>query len=348
MYGTERMALSTATGLVNEFETIFLGPEGPALIEARRLGFETRAFQSVPALMHRIWEVLWQFRSFTFVSTSPRYSAICMMLNYLLRRKVRDVQMIHGGGNDDKDYVNLWRFNAYDSEFVTVSEYSRENLIELGVRPERISVVGNFLTSQQLAVMPRRPAYLRDGVRSVAIVARIDPPKRVDLLLDALDRHAAPLRDISFRILGWGPDFDKLRQRARAHPNVQFAGYTQNVAAELAAADMMVHTCSVEAFGLAVLEAMAVGLPALVPDRGGTATLIANGETGFTFRADDPDHLAARLIELKDSPAELLNRISLAARNSHDARFSAEVSLEKYRRLFEPPPIRYDAHPRAA
>jgi glycosyltransferase involved in cell wall biosynthesis len=344
MYGTERMALSTALGLANEFETIFIGPYGPALMEAERLGFETRSFQSIPTLVRRIWEVLWEFQSFTFVSTVPRYSAICMMLNYVLRRKVRDVQMIHGGGSDEKDYANLWRFNSYDSNFVTVSEYSKEKLVKLGVRADRISVVGNFLTSEQLAVMPRRPAYTRDGVRNVAIVSRIDPPKRVDLLLDALDRRGAELSDLSFKIFGWGPDFDKLRLRGLVHPNVEFAGYTENVAAELAQADLMVHTCPVEAFGLAVLEAMAVGLPALVPDKGGTATLVAEGVTGFTFHADDADHLAARLVELKNAPAELLNRMSRNARISHDTRFSAQASLEKYRRLFEPAPIRYDAH----
>ena len=348
MYGTERMALATALGLANEFETIFLGPDGPALYEAERLGFETREFQSMPALVRRIWEILRQFQSFTFVSTVPRYSAVCMMMNYVMRRKIRDIQMIHGGGKDEKDYANLWRFNAYNSEFVTVSDYSREKLIKLGVRADRIAVVGNFLTSEQLAAMPRRSVYRRDGVRNVAIVSRIDPPKRVDLLLDALDRRGAELSDISFKIFGWGPDFDRLRLRGLVHPNVEFAGYTENVAAELAKADLMVHTCPIEAFGLAVLEAMAVGLPALVPDKGGTATLIADGVTGFTFHADDADHLASRLIELKDSPAELLNRISRNARLSHDTRFSAAASLEKYRRLFEPPSIRYDAHPRAA
>ena len=100
----------------------------------------------------------------------------------------------------------------------------------------------------------------------------------------------------------------------------------------------MLHTCPIEAFGLAVLEAMEVNLAVLVPDRGGTAMLVNDGVTGFTFHADDPDHLAARLVELKDAPAALLNRIADAARASCQVRFSAEASIRKYRQLFAPKP----------
>jgi glycosyltransferase involved in cell wall biosynthesis len=339
MYGTERMAMATAQGLAGDFEIIFIGPRGPAMDEARKLGFETRFFQSIPELARLLWGILRQFDCLTFVSTLPRYSAICMVLNLFLRRRIRQIQMIHGGGDEREDFAGLKRFNAFDMTFVTVSDYSKERAIHYGIRPDRVAVVGNFLTERQLASMPRRAQYDRDGVRTVAVISRIDPPKRVDLLLDALDRRGAELGDVTFRIFGWGPDLERLRARAaKTHPNVQFAGYVDNVAAELAKADLLLHTCPVEAFGLAVLEAMEVNLATLVPDRGGTARLVSDGVTGFTFHADDPDHLAGRLVELKDAPAQLLNRIARGARASCDARFSADVSIRKYRQLFTPEP----------
>lgn len=337
MYGTERMALATARGLDDEFETILLGPRGPALVQAANLGFETQSFQTIPALLKQIAKLLCRFKSFTFVSTLPRYSGICMAMNLFFGRDVRYIQMVHGGGNEKKDYAGLRRFNPFDMTFVTVSDYARCRLVEFGVRADRIAVVGNFLTAEQLAAMPRRPPYGRGGVRNVALVSRIDPPKRVDLLLDALDRAGPELRDVSFRIFGWGPDSDNLTRRAAAaHPNVEFSGYVDNVASELAGADLLLHTCPIEAFGLAVLEAMAVNLVTLVPDKGGAAMLVNDGVTGFKFRADDAGHLAARLVELKNAPADLLNRVARDARNSHDSCFSAKASLDKYRRLFVP------------
>jgi glycosyltransferase involved in cell wall biosynthesis len=329
------MALSTAEGLAGDYRVIFLGPAGPALVEARRLGFETIHFQTIPQLLAIFARLLWSLDGFTFVATLPRYTKLFNRVNLVFRRHVKVVQMIHGGGNEDVDYAPLPMFNNKGVTFVAVSDYGRDRLIHHGVRADRIEVVGNFLTERQRALMPRRPRFARDGVRNITLVSRVDPPKRVDLLLDALDCCGEKMRDVSFRILGCGPDLERLRERARrTHPNVTFAGYVDNVAAELARSDLLVHTCPVETFGMAVLEAMLVDLPSLVPDAGGTATLVEDGRTGFTFSANDAGHLAERLLALKSAPAALLNRMARNARLECEARFSEEASIAQYREIF--------------
>ncbi len=336
LYGTERMALATAQGLVEDFETIFIGPPGPALTEAERLGFQTRHYRTSLDLARVLKPLLRQYPSLTFVGTGPRYHLVCIALNLFYRRKIRHIQVLHGGSGIDKDYARKTVLNYFDITFVVVSQWSKQRLIDHGVR-NRIEVIGNFLTAAQLAEIPKRPIYNSPGVRRALIVSRVDHLKRVDLLLDALDRRRQELSDISFRILGVGPEIEILRQRAgEAHPNVQFAGFSDNVAGEMARADLLVHTCPVETFGLAVLEAMAVKLAALVPDKGGTAVLIQDGVCGFTFRADDADHLAQRLVELKDAPAELFNRIVDNAVVKVHTEYSAESALGRYRELFAP------------
>jgi glycosyltransferase involved in cell wall biosynthesis len=336
LYGTERMALATAQGLADEFETIFIGPPGVGLIEAERLGFETRQYRTSKDLALVLRPLLKRFPSLTFVGTGPRYNLICIALNILYRRRIKHIQILHGGSGIDKDYDRKKVLNPFNITFVVVSQWSKDRLIDFGVR-NRIEVIGNFINPEQLARMPKRPSYAEPGVRRALIVSRVDPQKRVDLLLDALDLRGEELKDISFRVLGVGPDIDNLRQRARkTHPNVEFVGFSADVAAELAAADLLVHTCPIETFGLAVLEAMAVGLPALVPDKGGTAVLIEDGVSGFTFRADEPNHLAERLIELKNAPADLFNRMAASASAKVDAEFSAQVALKRYRELFAP------------
>jgi len=83
-----------------------------------------------------------------------------------------------------------------------------------------------------------------------------------------------------------------------------------NVPEELAGADLLLHTCPIETFGMAVLEAMAANLPTLVPTR---------GERRRWFRMDTMGSHSvltiriiwlAKLVELKNAPAELLNRIA--------------------------------------
>src|SRR5208337_1441344 len=86
LYGTERMALATAEGLADQFETIFIGPPGPALVEAERLGFQTRRFLTCRDLAHVLMPFLKEHPSLTFVGTGPRYNLVCVALNMFYGR----------------------------------------------------------------------------------------------------------------------------------------------------------------------------------------------------------------------------------------------------------------------
>jgi glycosyltransferase involved in cell wall biosynthesis len=336
LYGTERMALATALGLNDEFETIFIGPAGPALEEAQRLGFQTRQYRSSIDLAKVLIPLLRQFPSLTFVGTGPRYNLVCIALNLYFRSKIRQIQLLHGGSGIDKDYARKKILNFFNITFIVVSEWSKQRLIYNGVK-NNIEVVGNFLTPDQARRTPRQRGYTSNGTRNFILVSRIDQLKRVDLLLDALDIRRQELSDTSFRIFGVGPEFEELKERAsRTHPNVTFAGFTNDVAGEMARADLLVHTCAYETFGLAVLEAMGAGLATLVPDKGGTAMLVQDGVSGFTYRADDAADLARRLVELKDAPAELLNRMVENASAKVHSDYSADAALRRYRKLYAP------------
>jgi glycosyltransferase involved in cell wall biosynthesis len=73
-----------------------------------------------------------------------------------------------------------------------------------------------------------------------------------------------------------------------------------------------------------------------VPDQGGTAMLIQDGVSGFSFRTDDAGHLADRLVALKTASPELLNRVVANAADKVQHEYSAEAALERYRKLFRP------------
>jgi glycosyltransferase involved in cell wall biosynthesis len=165
------------------------------------------------------------------------------------------------------------------------------------------------------------------------VVSRLDPIKRVDLLLDAFDREPA-LDKLTVEVLGSGYDIEKLRTRAlTTHPQVRIEGFQPDVESRLAAADLLVHLCPQEPFGLAILEAMAANVPVLVPDQGGAGDLVKEGINGFRFHADDPRSLAERLIELSQIAPGPLNRVAEGGRQSLATRFSAQARIADYRQL---------------
>ena len=333
-YGTERMALYTMDGLRDAFTPVLLAPPGPALEEAARLGMETVPFRSA-------WELAWQLRRqiaghrrIAFAATGVTHSLAFSFWNAFYRRKAVHIHLVHGGTDERESYGRKKLLNGKGVSMVAVSEFVRERLLAHGVNPAQIIVVGNFLPQQRILNAPRRLLFTATGIRNIVVVSRVDPIKRVDLVLDALDRHPE-LSELGFEVFGTGWDLDSLRNRAQAsHPNVVFAGFSADVASELAAGDLLLHLCPEEPFGLAILEAMAAGVPVLVPDRGGAAGLVTEGVSGYHFRANDIDDLAASLARIRLTSAAELNSIVAAADSRLQRQYSSTACLENYRKLF--------------
>ncbi len=331
LYGTERMALATLSGLKDEFQPILLSPPGLAIQEGQRRGFVVQSFANKRELSTHLSAHLTTHKKLVIFATGLTHSLILSTLNLFCRRKIIHVHMVHGGTDERASYGRKKYLNSLGIVFVANSSFTKMRLIANGVRADKIKVIENFLL--ELDDYPKRASFTQEKVQRLVVVSRTDPIKRVDLLLDALEQ-TPQLGKLSIRVCGSGWDLEKLRARAQAsHPNVNFLGYTDNVQEELANADLLVHLCPVEPFGIVILEAMAAGIPVLVPDTGGASTLVEAGVSGFHFRAEDADDLAKRLLELTQAQPEQLNQVVQAAREVLTTRFSATRGIAEYRRL---------------
>jgi len=333
LYGTERMALATVESLADEFDPVIFAPPGPALEEARNMGFAHRPFTNLFEFAWKLRPFLSRHKALAFVATGVTHSLACLAWNQIYRRRVVHLHMVHGGADERLSYGRKRKLNGAGVAFVAVSGFVKERLIANGVEPGQISVIENFLPDRRIADAPKRDRFERPGVREVVVVSRLDPIKRVDVLLDALD-HNGTLGALRFRVFGAGWELERLRARAAArNPNVTFAGFRADVAGELAAADLLVHTCPEEPFGLAIIEAMAAGVPVLVPDSGGAGALVEEGRSGFHFAANRAESLASKLYDLTQAPAGLLNGVVAGAQQSLASRFSAAARTADYRLL---------------
>jgi glycosyltransferase involved in cell wall biosynthesis len=299
------------------------------------MGFAAHPFSGVRDFAGQLRHHLADARRLAFFATGVSHSLAMIAWNCLYRRKVAHLHLVHGGTDEVLSYGRKRRLNGMAVRFVAVSQFVRDRLCAHGVAPRQISVVENFLSDSRVARMPRRAEFRDAGIRRAIVISRIDPIKRVDLLLDAIERRPE-LRRIQVRVFGTGWEFETLRDRARrCCPNVEFAGFSDRVDAELAAADLLIHLCPSEPFGLAILEAMAAGVPVLVPNRGGAGSLVDDGGNGFHFEADNPDSLAARLLSVEAGGPSLLNRAVAGGFASLNTRFSARERLQDYRRLIQ-------------
>ena len=153
---------------------------------------------------------------------------------------------------------------------IAVSEIVRQRLVGWGVPDRKITVIANGLDADELAFRPtdrdrtRRQFGIPAGAYVIGTVGRLDPIKRVGLIIEA----AAPVLGNLCKILVVGPGQEQDRLQATAArlgvaDHVIFAGYQGDTRAMLAGLDLYVAASSQETFGLSVLEALASGLPVL-------------------------------------------------------------------------------------
>lgn len=152
---------------------------------------------------------------------------------------------------------------------VAVSAETRERLVAWGVPPERIEVVPNGVDVAALAFRPAARTRLRgelglgDEVEVLGAVGRLEPVKRFPQLLRAVAPGlAAGRRELV--VVGDGPLRAQLEAEARSlgvADAVHVLGPRSDVADLLCAVDVLVSPSWDETYGLAVVEALAAGLP---------------------------------------------------------------------------------------
>jgi glycosyltransferase involved in cell wall biosynthesis len=138
--------------------------------------------------------------------------------------------------------------------------------------------------------------------------------------------------------LGEGPLLEPMRAAAADDPDIEFAGYRQDVEVHYARADVYFQPSLRENHSIAVLDAMASGLPCVTSDRGGLPEQVQEDETGHLCPAGDADAFAARITALLQEP-ERARAMGAAGRERAHTLFSPQAQeqriLDIYRRVLQ-------------
>ncbi len=167
-------------------------------------------------------------------------------------------------------------------------------------------------------------------------VGRFAIEKRWDVLLDGFFRYRASGGRARLVLCGDGPERERLRAMIGDRDDVTLRGFVKGraeLARVLASADALVHACPFETFGLSIAEAIAAGLPAVLPDEGGAAEM-ADPRYAETYRAGDPDALAHAITALLGRDRASLRAEARAAGQAMPSvgdQFASQIEL--YRRL---------------
>lgn len=148
----------------------------------------------------------------------------------------------------------------------------------------------------------------------ILMVGRLAREKRHDVAIEAI-RSSHHARDIQLVVTGRGPIEEEIRELGRSLPNPARVGFVgdQELIRLYQTADLLVHASEVELEGMAVLEAIGCGLPALIADAGASASKQFAIDSQFLFRHGDPEDLRRKIDYLIDH-RDLLEKAGSAYR----------------------------------
>ncbi|WP_170131317.1 glycosyltransferase [Quadrisphaera granulorum] len=165
-----------------------------------------------------------------------------------------------------------------------------------------------------------------DGVLRLVCVARLSYQKGQDLLLEALALARPDLPPVHLSLVGSGDTEPELRRRCTElglDDVVTFEGYATDPVRHLVAADAFVLASRWEGFGVALVEALDLGLPLVATDcEFGPADIITSPEIGELAAPEDPASLAAALVRLAGRAPDLARPEAVSARRAVAAGFS--------------------------
>jgi glycosyltransferase involved in cell wall biosynthesis len=206
------------------------------------------------------------------------------------------------------------------AETVAVSQASAASLAVHGSRP-RVVFGGTAIPDQAVTLRAHPTPFV------VGTVASISPRKGSDLFVDAAERLLRGRGDIRFHMVG--PSRDPIdrewgdRLVARAHALGIEHTPDADVPATLPGWDAFVLPSRLDPFPLALLEAMASGLPVIGTRVGGIPEQVAEG-CGILVPPDDPNALAEAISRLAEMPPEARIAMGTAARRRVQECFTLE------------------------
>jgi len=231
-------------------------------------------------------------------------------------------------------HSKLYRLMAGAPDRVfAVSELVRQHGIEVdGIDPARVITIYNGLDLAHWT--PPAPTPKAPGEFLIATVGNIRPVKGHDVLIRAAAIVLARFPKATFTIAGeilepaYFAELQTLAYTLNITDRIRFLGGVTDLRTCLAAADLFVLPSRSEGFSNAIVEAMALALPVVATNVGGNAEAVATGISGLIVPPDDPEALAAAILQILQDPARA-RTMGAAGRIFVSQTFTTEIMIQR-------------------
>lgn len=350
--GTERLVVDMALALSPAYRLSVVCLDEPGLWAAhlREKGIDVTCVWRQPGLDFGVAVKLAQhFRRHRIdiihahQCTAWFYSA----LSRLLHERPRLLFEEHGRffpemKNWKRALVNRSLVRKLTHRFVAVSEDVRRRLkIYEGLNGTRIEVVYNGVSPES-----RLTDAAREQLRSqlgfgagdfvVGTVGRFDPIKNLPLLVHSVAQAGKDIPALKGLLVGDGPDFPEIQalvEKLGLAQNIVLTGFREDARQLVQCLDLFVLSSFSEGTSMALLEAMAAGIPVAVTDVGGNPEIVEKDRTGWVIPSGDLEGLVTAILEAGQNRA-LTHSYAEAGRDRYMKHFTFDRMLGHYQRIY--------------
>jgi glycosyltransferase involved in cell wall biosynthesis len=253
-----------------------------------------------------------------------------------------------GSSINKKDFLHRFLYKRVGCA-IAISEVIKTNLLETTILTEDKVVLlhdatdtSKFDPSTIDHKKVRKEFNIKDNELLIGMMARFTPGKGHEEFLYASQKLLAKYNNIKFMVIGepskgedkYAENILLLADKLMIKNNVCFTGFRVDIPEVLGALDIFVFPSRAESFGLALIEAMSMGIPSVCTNYGGVLDIAVDGYTSYLFQKENADNLADK-VELLIESASLREKFGKASRQRVIEMFDLDVFTNRLINIYK-------------
>lgn len=242
--------------------------------------------------------------------------------------------------NDRKTFYRL--FTSSFQAIIGVSDFVKQKLVEImKVNPKKITVVHNGINMNKYHQSISPPDDLlhmkKENTYTIGFIGRMEEFKRPDLFITLASEIMKKRNDYFFIMVGDGSELGKYKQLVSYYgigDNCKFLGFRRDIPNILKLFDALFFPSPGEAFGIVILEAMAMGVPVFALQGGAISEIISHRENSILLDTTDPARIAQYVIDVLEEK-NLMLKIKEQCKKDVQLKFSLESNARKVEEVYE-------------
>ncbi len=243
--------------------------------------------------------------------------------NYRLSNRIAHQMQITG----------LWFLDMFTDLNIAVSRSVKDFMIDSQIsRSNKITVIYNGIEPAK-----RKVTIFKTKEIVLGTVGTLNYQKGIQYLIQAMPEIIREYPKAKLVIIGEGyykSSLKRLVKKLKLENFITFKGFVKEVEEELTNFDIYVQPSLSESFGLAIVQAMSLGLPVVATNTGGIPEVVTEGKSGILVELGKPEALADGILTLLRDHEKARNMGKLAAEDAK-IKFNLNDMVKEVEKVYE-------------